>query len=83
MTLPPEEFIYSVDDFYPLERKPFLDFTVSVPRLAERIVKQYYGEDCMEICMLHNLDHRNYKPTGFPATKFPLEKVLAYLKDKP
>jgi hypothetical protein len=33
--------------------------------------------------MLHNLDHRNYKPTGFPATKFPLEKVLAYLKDKP
>ena len=83
MTLPPEEFIYSVDDFYPLERKPFLDFTVSVPRLAERIVKQYYGEDCMEICMLHNLDHRNYKPTGFPATKFPLGKVLAYLKDKP
>lgn len=82
MTLPPEEFPYSVEDFFPLERRPFLDFTVCVPRLAESIVKQYYGSDCMEICMLHNLDHRQYKPTGFPTTKFPLEEVLAYLQEK-
>ncbi len=83
MTLPPEEFTYSVEDFFPLERRVFLDFTVSVPRLSEEIVKQYYGSDCMEICMLHHLDHRQYKPTGFPTTKFPLAEVLAHLKENP
>jgi phosphatidylglycerophosphate synthase len=82
MTLPPEEFSYSVEDFFPLQRKRFLDFTVSVPRFSEKIVKQYYGSDCMEMCMLHNLDHRKYKPTGFPKTKFPLADVLAFLKDQ-
>jgi hypothetical protein len=81
MTLPPEEFSYLVDDFFPLERRPFLDFTVSVPRLSDRIIKQYYGNDVMEICMLHNMDHRNYKSTGHPMTKFPLEDVLAYLDE--
>jgi phosphatidylglycerophosphate synthase len=81
MTLPPEEFSYSVEDFFPLERRAFLDFTVSVPRLSEEIVKQYYGDDCMEICMLHNLDHRQYKPTGFPTTKFPLEVVMQSLRE--
>jgi hypothetical protein len=80
MTLPPEEISYAVDDFFPLERRAFLDFTVSVPRLSEKIVKQYYGSDCMQICMLHNLDHRQYKPTGFPVTKFPLEDVMDFLK---
>jgi hypothetical protein len=83
MTLPPEEFIYSADDFFPLQRRTFLDFSVNVPRLPEKIVKQYYGSDCMEFCMLHNLDHRNYKPSGFPSTKFPLEAVLTYLKENP
>lgn len=83
MTLPPEEFSYSVDDFFPLERRAFLDFTVSVPRRSEEIVKQYYGSDCMEVCMLHNLNHRQYEPTGFPTTKFFLEDVLAYLKENP
>ncbi|MEE9396476.1 MAG: LicD family protein [Methylococcales bacterium] len=83
MTLPPEDFSYSIEDFFPLKRRAFLDFTVSVPRLSEEIVKQYYGSDCMEICVLHNLDHRQYKPTGFPTTKFPLEDVLAYLKENP
>jgi LicD family len=83
MTLPPEEFSYSVEDFFPLKRRAFLDFSVSVPRLSEEIVKQYYGSDCMEICMLHHLNHRKYKPTGFPTTKFPLEKVLTYLKENP
>jgi hypothetical protein len=83
MTLPPEEFSYSVGDFFPLERRAFLNFTVSVPRLSEEIVKQYYGSDCMEICMLHHLDHRQYKPTGFPTTKFPLAEVLAHLKENP
>ena len=33
----------------------------------------------MEMCMLHNLDHRKYKPTGFPKTKFPLEDILTFL----
>ena len=83
MTLLPEEFVYAVEDFFPLERRAFLNFTVSVPRLSEQIVKQYYGSDCMEMCMLHNLDHRQYKPTGFPTTKFALQDVLTYLKEHP
>ncbi len=83
MTLPPEEFSYSVDDFFPLERRSFLGFTVSVPRLSDGIIKQYYGNDVMEICVLHNMDHRNYKPTGYPTTKFPLQDVLAYLQEIP
>ena len=83
MTLLPEEFIYTTDDFFPLERRAFLDFTVSVPRLSEEILKQYYGSDCMEVCMLHNLDHRQYKPTDFPTTKFALADVLTYLKENP
>jgi hypothetical protein len=83
MKLPPEEFSYSVEDFFPLKRRRFLDFEVSVPRFPEEIVKQYYGSDCMNMCMLHNLDHRQYKPTGFPVTKFPLEDVLAFLEEKP
>jgi hypothetical protein len=81
MTLPPEEFTYTVEDFFPLKRKPFMDFTVNIPCLTEKIVKQYYGSDCMEMCMLHGLDHRQYKSTGFPTTKFPLEDVLAFLKE--
>lgn len=83
MTLPPEDFTYSIEDFFPLERRCFLDFTVSVPRFSEEIVKQYYGSDCMKMCMLHNLDHRQYRPTGFPTTKFPLKDVLAFLKENP
>lgn len=81
MTLPPETFKYNVEDFFPIERVSFLDFEVSIPKLSESIVKQYYGNDCMEICMLHTLNHRLYKPTGFPSTKFPLNDVLSYLKD--
>ncbi|PCH52315.1 MAG: hypothetical protein COC20_03670 [Cellvibrionales bacterium] len=83
MTLLTEEFIYAVDDFFPLERRAFLDFTVSTPRLSKQILKQYYGNDCMEVCMLHKLDHRQYKPTGFPTTKFALADVLTYLTENP
>jgi hypothetical protein len=82
LTLPPEEFTYSLNDLFPLERRRFLDFTVSVPRRSEAIVKQYYGNDCIAMCMLHNLDHRQCKPTGFPTTKFPLEDVMAFLQEK-
>ena len=83
MTLPPEEFSYSVADFFPLQRKTFLDFCVSVPRRSESILRQYYGDDRMEFCMLHDLNHRNYRPTGFPSTKFAWEDVLAYLRENP
>jgi hypothetical protein len=82
MTLLPEEFSYSVNDFFPLERRPFLNFAVSVPRRSDAIVEQYYGSDCMQNCMLHNLNHRQYTPTGYPTTKFHLEEVLAYLEEK-
>jgi len=82
MTLPPEEFRYSPTDFFPLERRGFLDFSVLVPRLSLDIVKQYYGEDCMEVCVLHGLNHREYSPTGYPSTKFSLDTVMAYLKER-
>jgi hypothetical protein len=81
MTLPPEDFRYSIGEFLPLEIRSFLDFTVSVPRLPVKIVKDYYGEDCLEICMLHGMNHRQYKPTGYPETKFPLGEVMAFLKE--
>jgi len=81
MRLLPEEFSYSVNDFYPLIRRPLLDFTVSIPRHSGSIMEQYYGSDCMQNCMLHGLNHRQYKPTGYPTTKFPLEDVLAHLED--
>jgi len=83
MMLLPEEFQYSIEAFFPLKRRAFLDFTVNVPRLSGDIVKQYYGSDCMTSCMLHHLDHRQYKPTGFPTTKFNLEDVLKLLKENP
>lgn len=83
MTLPPEEFSYSLEDFFPLQRRAFLDFSVSVPKCSEKILKQYYGDDCMEVCVLHDLDHRHFKSTGYPSTKFPLKDVLAYLKENP
>jgi hypothetical protein len=81
MVLPPEENTFTMDDFFPLERKAFLDFTVSTPRLTEKILKEYFGDDCMTMCMLHGMDHRKYKPTGFPTTKFPVREVLAYLNN--
>lgn len=83
MTLLPEKFVYSVADFFPLQRRAFLDFSVNLPRLPTEILKQYYGTDCMEFCMLHSLDHRHYKPTGFPSTKFLVKDVLDYLQENP
>lgn len=80
MTLPPEEFLYSLEDFQPVQRSAFLDFSVSIPRHSGEIVKQYYGSDCLQVCVLHSLDHRHYRPTGYPSTKFPLEDVLRYLE---
>ena len=81
ITLPPEKFEYSVEEFFPLERRTFLGFTVSVPRSSKDIVKRYYGNDCMTMCVLHDLDHRQYRPTGFPSTKFPLEDVITFLEE--
>ena len=83
MRLPPETFTYAMTDFFPLRRRAFLDFFVNVPQHAGTILKRYYGSDCLEFCMLHSLDHRNYRPTGFPSTKFALADVLRYLKENP
>ena len=83
MTLLPEQFVYAREDFFPLQRSPFLDFEISIPSRPEKIVRQYYGEDCMTHCVLHHLEHRHYRPTGFPTTKFPLVDVMACLGQKP
>ncbi len=80
MILLSEEFTYNVNDFLPLQRRPFLDFTVNVPKNYERILNGYYGDDWMEVCMPSILDHRNYRPTGFPQVKLPLKEVMSFLE---
>ncbi len=80
MTLPPENFVYNRRDFFPLERRPFKGFSVSIPRSSERILNHYFGtDDWMDYCIPSTLDHRHYKATGFPSIKRPVEEVLAYL----
>ena len=80
MTLPPEEFVYNESDFFPLKRRPFKGFLVSIPKNSEQILNHYFGtDDWMDYCIPSTLDHRHYKPTGFPSIKRPVEEVLAYL----
>jgi LicD family protein len=83
MTLPPEDFVYNIDDFFPLQRKPFQGFSVLIPNCADKILNHYFGtNDWMDYCIPSTLDHRHYKPTGFPEIKRPLKEVLSYLDDK-
>jgi hypothetical protein len=83
LTLPPEQFIYDIDDFFPLKRTPFQEFSVMVPRNPAKILNDYFGtDDWMEYCVPSELDHRHYRPTGFPAVKKPVKDVLAYLNAK-
>ena len=80
MTLAPETFVYHIEDFFPLQRKPFKDFSVMIPQNPEKILSEYFGtDDWMEYCIPSTLDHRFYRPTGFPAIKKPVKEVLAYL----
>ena len=80
MTLPPEKFVYDIEDFFPLQRKPFKEFSVMVPQNPAKILNEYFGtDDWMEYCIPSTLDHRQYRPTGFPAVKKPLQAVMAYL----
>ena len=83
MTLPPEKFVYNYDDFFPLQRKAFLGFSVWIPNSAEKVLSDYFGtNDWMEYCLPSALDHRYYKPTGFPDIKLPIKDVLSYLEDR-
>jgi len=80
MTLPPEKFVYNIEDFFPLQRKPFKEFSVMVPQNPAKILNEYFGtDDWMEYCIPSTLDHRQYRPTEFPAVKKPLQTVMAYL----
>ncbi len=80
MTLPPEKFVYNVKDFFPLQRKPFKTFSVMIPKNPEKILNEYFGtDDWMEYCIPSTLDHRFYRPTGFPAIKKTVKEVMAYL----
>lgn len=80
MTLPPEELVYSREDFFPLQRRPFKGFSVNIPNNFERILNHYFGtNDWMDSCIPFTLDHRHYKPTGFLPIKRPVAEVLAYL----
>jgi phosphorylcholine metabolism protein LicD len=82
MTLPPEKFIYNINDFFPLQRRPFKGFSVMIPKNPKKILNEYFGaEDWMEYCIPSTLDHRQYKPTGFPTIKKPLKEVMAYLNN--
>jgi len=80
MTLPPEKFVYNIDDFFPLQRRVFRDFSVMIPQDPEKILNDYFGtHDWMKYCIPSTLDHRHYKPTGFPVVKKPIDDVLAFL----
>jgi hypothetical protein len=80
MTLPPEKYVYNIEDFFPLQRSPFQDFSVMIPQDPTKILNDYFGtDDWMEYCIPSALDHRFYRPTGFPAIKKPVKEVLAYL----
>ena len=51
-----------------------------IPQNPEKILNEYFGtDDWMEYCIPSTLDHRLYRPTGFPALKKPVKEVLAYL----
>lgn len=80
MTLPPEKFVYNLADFFPLQRRPFMGFSTMIPRSPKKILDMYFGtNDWMDFCIPSALDHRQYKPTGFPAVKRSLNEVLEYL----
>ncbi len=80
MTLPPEKFVYDIDDFFPLQRKPFKEFSVMIPQNPAKILNEYFGTgDWMKYCIPSTLDHRQYRLTGFPVVKKPLQAVMAYL----
>lgn len=80
MTLPPETLVYNLADFFPLQRRSFMGFSTMIPRSPERILNMYFGSnDWMDFCIPSTLDHRQYKPTGFPAVKQSLHEVLEYL----
>jgi len=51
-----------------------------IPQDPTKILNDYFGtDDWMEYCIPSALDHRYYRPTGFPAVKRLVEDVLAYL----
>ncbi len=81
MTLPPEKFVYHTADFFPLQRKTFKDFSVLIPHNPEKILNEYFGtDDWMHYCIPSTLDHRLYKPTGFPLVKKTVNDVLKFLQ---
>lgn len=80
MTLPPEKFVYDIRDFFPLQRRSFMGFSIMIPNSSTKILDMYFGtDDWMEFCIPSALDHRQYRQTGFPALKQPLADVLEYL----
>ena len=81
LTLLPEEFRYSVEDFFPLRYVEFLGFRVAVPHRPESVLDTYFGSaDWMEYCSLPEQDHRNGGvATNFPEDKFKVSEVLDHL----
>ncbi|MBW1851423.1 MAG: LicD family protein [Deltaproteobacteria bacterium] len=81
MTLPPEKIVYNKEDFFSLQRKSFHDFSVLIPNKFEKILNTYFKcNDWMEYCIPSALNHREFRPTGFPTVKRPLKEVLAFLE---
>lgn len=80
MTLPPEKFVYNIGDFFPLQRRSFMGFSIMIPNSPEKILDLYFGaDDWMEFCIPSTLDHRQYRQTGFPGQKRSVDEVLEYL----
>ena len=83
LTLPPEEFRYAVEDFFPLKHVEFLGFRVAVPHRPESVLDTYFGStNWMEYCVLPEQDHRNGGvATNFPKDKFKVIEVLDHLSE--
>ena len=81
LTLPPENFEYAMEDFFPLKHVEFFGFLVAIPHRPESVLDTYFGsQDWMEYCVLPKQDHRSGGvATNFPTNKFKVCDVLDHL----
>lgn len=84
IALPPEEFRYRQEDFFPIQQAAFLGAMVGVPHNPTAILNTYFGSnDWMDVCQLPYRDHRQGGAlTGYPKDKFNLQTVLGSIAPK-
>lgn len=82
ISLPPESRQYRRDDFFPLKRRNFRDFSLMTPHKPENVLDTYFQtNDWNEFCVPTELIHREARPSNFPQKKFRLDEVMRHLKN--